>query len=360
MFKSYFEEKHAVEAKFEAQKIAFSPLTFFAVSAMLNLGFLSAVESFGESGATPHELAQKSGLNGYAVSLLSEMGLGMGIFKLANEESFALKLGKVGWFLLHDELTKVNFNFTKDVCFDGAKWLEKSLKEARPVGLEVFSKEWQTIYEGLNRLPQEAKKSWFEFDHFYSDSTFMAALPLVFAKPVRQIYDIGGNTAKFALAACAFDASVCVKIVDLASQTQVAEQNIKAAGLEGRVSTFTTNVLDPNLSLDGAPDVVWMSQFLDCFSLEQVTQISKKVRAVSDEATRVFVLEPLWDFQRYEAAAYSLQATSLYFTAMANGKSKMYRFGELVEAVGKGGFTLKTAHHNLGTNCYSLLEFAVC
>ena len=44
------------------------------------------------------------------------------------------------------------------------------------------------------------------------------------------------------------------------------------------------------------------------------------------ERTETVVEEPIWDKQRFEAAAYSLQATSLYFTCIANGNSKMYRF----------------------------------
>ncbi|HBG65914.1 MAG TPA: SAM-dependent methyltransferase, partial [Treponema sp.] len=66
---------------------------------------------------------------------------------------------------------------------------------------------------------------------------------------------------------------------------------------------------------------------------------------------------PLWDKQQFEGAAYALQATSLYFTCMANGNSKMYRYGELVAAVEEAGFALRTAHHNLGSNAYSLLVF---
>ena len=68
-------------------------------------------------------------------------------------------------------------------------------------------------------------------------------------------------------------------------------------------------------------------------------------------------MEPLWDQQRFEAESYALQATSLYFTCIANGNSKMYRYKELVDAIEAGGFELKTAHHNLGSNCYSLLVF---
>ena len=100
-----------------------------------------------------------------------------------------------------------------------------------------------------------------------------------------------------------------------------------------------------------------MSQFLDCFSLKQITKILKKVHDCATSDTNVYVLEPLWDKQHFEASSYSLMATSLYFTCIANGNSKMYRFEELKDAVCKAGFELKTSHHNLGSNAYSLLVF---
>ena len=100
-----------------------------------------------------------------------------------------------------------------------------------------------------------------------------------------------------------------------------------------------------------------MSQFLDCFSLKQVTKILTKIHSAATSETDIYVLEPLWDKQRFEAGAYSLQATSLYFTCIANGNSKMYRYAELKRAIETAGFELKEAHHNVGPNSYSLLRF---
>ena len=100
-----------------------------------------------------------------------------------------------------------------------------------------------------------------------------------------------------------------------------------------------------------------MSQFLDCFILHQITKILKKIYAAANSNSRIYVLEPLWDKQKFEGNAYSVMATSLYFTCMANGNSKMYRFGELVEAIEEAGFKLEDAHNDLGSNAYSLLIF---
>ncbi|MDR1277164.1 MAG: class I SAM-dependent methyltransferase [Treponema sp.] len=352
----------AVDAKYEAQKIAFSPLAFQAVRAMLDLGVLRGVGDAGERGLSRGEIAQKARISEYGAGVLAEMGLGLRLLRRAassgkagGEERFTL--GKTGWFFLEDEMTGVNFNFVNDVCYRGAWELGASLREGRPAGLSVFGGEWKTIYEALSSLPEGVKKSWFDFDHFYSDIAFPEALPLVFASGPKSIVDIGGNTAKWAIACCTYNPEVSLTIVDLPGQTALAEKNAAAAGFADRIKMYPGNVLDRDLAFPSGADALWMSQFLDCFSLEQISGIAEKAAAAAGPETDVFVLEPLWDMQRFEASSYSLQAISLYFTCMANGCSKMYRYGELKEAIEKGGLVLAEAHHNLGSNAYSLLRF---
>ena len=67
---------------------------------------------------------------------------------------------------------------------------------------------------------------------------------------------------------------------------------------------------------------VFMSQFLDCFSEEQVVSILSNVKKSMKEGTKVFILEPFTDRQLFDGATYSLVHISLYFTCMANGNSK--------------------------------------
>ena len=67
-----------------------------------------------------------------------------------------------------------------------------------------------------------------------------------------------------------------------------------------------------------------MSQLLDCFSEAQIVAVLRKVRAALPPGGRLWILELFWDRQRFEAAAFSLQQTSLYFSCVANGNSQMY------------------------------------
>jgi len=347
----------AVDAKFEAQKIAFAPLVFQAVRALLELDLLKALHDSGEKGLTLDEAAQKAGVPLYGAKVLLEIALGMNIVKVlpdAGEDRFIL--GKIGWFLLEDEMTRVNFNFVNDVCYKGAFELSRSVKEGKPLGLEVFEPKGKTIYEILASLPEQVKKSWFDFDHFYSDIGFAEALPIVFSRSPKKIIDIGGNTAKWALCCCRYNPDVEVIIVDLPGQTAVAEKTIQQAGFSGRIKTLACNVLDEESSIPSGADAVWMSQFLDCFSLEEVSRIMKKLRPAATDATDIYIFEPFWDMQRFEAASFSLQATSLYFTCMANGNSKMYNYGEFAKTIESSGFDIVEVWHNLGSNDYSLLR----
>ena len=347
----------AIDAKFEAQKIAFAPITFQAAMTLRNKGILDVVSRSGDAGITVREISAKLGLSEYGVGVLLEMGLGMELVKLASPDGeLRFVLGKVGFFILEDEMTRVNMDFVQDVCYEGAFKLGDSIENGKPEGLKVFG-DWSTVYEGLSRLPEQVKKSWFSFDHFYSDCAFPEALPLVYGKKPAKLFDIGGNTAKWAISSCKYDPDVAVTIIDLPGQVAMAKQNIAREGLSERIDAIACNVLSPESTFPSGASAVWMSQFLDCFSLSEVKSILSKIASAVDKNCIVYVLEPFWDKQKFEAASYSLQATSLYFTCIANGNSKMYRCQEMIDAVSSAGFKVTDEHHNLGSNAYSLLEF---
>ena len=140
MVNKFAEDKiSAIDAKFEAQKIAFAPLCFQAIRALLELGIMQAINDAGDAGITVADLCQKTKISEYGIKVLCEMAVGMNVLKLRNENGAEkLFLGKIGWFLLEDNLTKVNFNFTNDICYKGAFDMADSVKNGKPEGLKVF------------------------------------------------------------------------------------------------------------------------------------------------------------------------------------------------------------------------------
>lgn len=339
----------ALEAITEAQRISFAPMLFQTALCLRRFGILEFLDQRNKQGATLEEITAAVAKSEYAVSVLLDMGLSGRIVTLKNGQYY---LAKVGYFLLHDKMTRVNMDFTQDVCYQGLFDLDNSLLEGKPAGLAVFG-DWPTIYPALSQLPEQAKKSWFAFDHFYSDAAFNTVLPLVFAHHPKRIYDVGGNTGKWAIRSCHYNQDVKVTILDLPEQIVLAQENIAAHGLSERIDFHPVNMLS-NAELPTEADVWWMSQFLDCFSPEQITQMLTRVAKAMKPGAKLCIMELFWDAQRFEAAAFSLNAISLYFTVMANGNSRFYSAENFRSYVEQAGLKIESQQDNIGLG-HSLL-----
>ena len=349
------EQLSAREAQQRAEWIAWGPVVFQASRLMVKLGILDLLHDC-KDGLTREEICRETGLSDYAAKCLLEASLCIGTV-LVDTATDRYSLSKTGWFLLNDQASRVNMDFVHDVNYQGWFHLEESLKNGKPEGLKHFG-DWPTVYEGLSSLPPEVQRSWFAFDHFYSDSSFPDALKIIFDEHhVRSLYDVGGNTGKWALQCVAYDPEVRVTILDLPQQIEMMRENIKGREGADRISGYAINLLDPEAkfpilrtgtsALPG-PDAIWMSQFLDCFSMDEIVGILSRAREAMVSHTRIFIMETLWDRQRFDTAAFCLTMTSLYFTAIANGNSKMYNTEDMKACIEKAGLHIEHIYDGLG------------
>jgi SAM-dependent methyltransferase len=342
----------ALEAVTAAQRLAFAPLAFQATAVMRDRGVLAALAAAGSSeGCTIDEVASTTNLSAYAVRLLLEAGLGLHIVWRREEHYF---LGKLGRFLLDDEMTRVNFDFTRDVCYRAAAHLGDSLREGRPVGLKELGP-WATVYEGLSVMPEPARASWHAFDHFYSDGAFPAVCERLAQEPPHRLLDVGCNTGKWAQVCLTRFEQLQVGLVDLPAQVERARNRLEQAGLDKRASLHPMDLLDASIALPTGYDLIWMSQFLDCFSEDQIVAILRKARESLAPGGRVWIVELFWDRQRFEAAAFSLQQTSLYFACVANGNSQMYDSAVFIALVERAGLEICAVTDRVG-GYHTLLE----
>jgi len=341
----------ALEAVSLAQWLAFAPLAFQATAIMRDQGILSHLAERGAEGATVESVAEVCGMSTYSVRVLLEAGLGM---RVVWRKDGRFRLGKLGRILLEDEMTSVNFNFMRDVCYQPAAHLEKSLLEGHAAGLHELGP-WGTLYEGLAFLPEPARSSWHAFDHFYSDRAFPAACARLTAGAPARLLDVGCNTGRWAEYCLQAIPELRVGLVDLPQQLARAHERLSAAGLQDRVDFHPIDLLAPESQLPDGYDLIWMSQFLDCFSDDQVVTILTKARAALPPHGRVWILELFWDRQRFEAAAFSLQQTSLYFSCVANGNSQMYDSAVFVPLVERAGLIVSRQTDAVG-GFHTLLE----
>ena len=119
----------ALDAITEAQRIAFAPMLFQAALCLRNAGILDYLDQQGKQGAPLNAITEHTVLNEYAVGVLLDMGLSGRIITCKEGIYY---LAKIGHYLLHDTMTRVNMDFTQDVCYQGLFFLADSLNEGKP------------------------------------------------------------------------------------------------------------------------------------------------------------------------------------------------------------------------------------
>ena len=208
----------AIDAIQEAQKIAFAPFVFQAMVSLRKLGVFELIfENRKKGGITIKAMADNLEISEYGIGVLLEIAESSDI--VTTNEIGQFLLTTTGYFLAFNETVNVNINFTNEVCYKGLFHLDESIKSGKPEGLKELGN-WKTIYEGLSQLSPLQKKSWFEFDHHYSDDIFNEALKIVFKKERKSIMDIGANTGKFTIQCCKKNDTVTVSYTHLTLPTK--------------------------------------------------------------------------------------------------------------------------------------------
>ncbi|MBQ3310763.1 SAM-dependent methyltransferase [bacterium] len=335
-----------VEDLTQAQKFIFAPFAFQALAALLDLGI---IEFLDKQPASETEIINTLHLDEYTVKTLLQIAF---LNNIVENDNDIYCLTKIGRLFLYDDMTKANFNFVKDVCYLGISNLTESFKERSPIGLRKFVDGHPTIYSALTVLPEQMKKSWYEFDHFYSDNSFEEVFSVITQKYSR-IYDIGGNTGKFEILCLSHDSNFDITMFDLKCNID----KIKTNPALDKCKFYPINVLDKEPNYPSFKNgAILMSQFLDCFSKNDIIKILKDLSKKMDDKSAIYILEPYTDMQKFEGAKYSLTHASLYFTSMANGVSKFYTLKEMKEIIKIAGLNISKQFDDIGSFNYTLLE----
>ena len=329
----------AFDALQEAQKIAFAPFVFQTTVSLRKLGVFDFIfDNNAQGGVSIEEISKATNISEYGLGVLLEIAESAEI--VSKDQAKKYELTKIGYFLNYNQMTAANINFTQDICYKGLFHLQEAIETGKPAGLKELG-DWPTIYEGLSQLKPKEQQSWFDFDHYYSDEIFEEALEVVFKKKPKLLYDIGGNTGKFATLCCTYNDDVNVHIFDLSGQLAKALENAKNKGFENRISGTEIDWLSDDPQIPAGADTIWMSQFLDCFSKEEIVKILKVAVNAMDADTELIIIETYTDRQQFGSAKLTLEATSLYFTALANGNSKMYGAEEFKLLVQEAGLRIE-------------------
>lgn len=306
----------AVEALVDAQKIVFSPMIFQTIGTMLDLGILKLID---KKPISANLIMEELQISEYAVNTILESAQVFGVVDCDKEGLFSVT--KLGKSFLYDQMTIVNFNFIRNCCYLGASEMTESFLREKPMGLKKFYKDGDTIYPLLPQMSEIFKKSWYEFDNYYSDNCFEEVYNIIASQHPEKFFDIGGNTGGFEKVCLVKNPNIDISILDLKANIEVVSKNSQLK----KCKFYSVNMLEEEPNLPKISGAVLMSQFLDCFSKAQIKRILENIKKSADKETKVYILEPFTDNQYFEASKLSLIEISLYFTCMANGNSKMYK-----------------------------------
>lgn len=173
----------------QANRLACSPFVFQAAYCLREFGIFDFLDRAKEPVSL--ELLQKSvpqKLSLYALRVLTELGVAFNLLSVKDDK---YSITKESRFLINDPMTRINFDFAHDVCYAGLDELKNALIDGKPDGLKTLYAGVKTIYPVISKLPEPAKTSWFKFNHFYSDVSYDASLPVLFADHPAHICDIG-------------------------------------------------------------------------------------------------------------------------------------------------------------------------
>ena len=145
-----------------------------------------------------------------------------------------------------------------------------------------------------------------------------------------------------------YQPEVEVTIMDLPQQLALMRKATEGKVGAERIKEFPANLLDENTAFPSGFDVIWMSQFLDCFSPEQVISILRRAARAMNSSSRLYIMESYWDRQQYETGAYCVTQISLYFSVMANGNSKMFYSQDMLSYLEEAGLEVVKIYDHLG------------
>ena len=97
------DNKSAIQAKLDAQKIAFAPIMFQAARSLRDLGILEYLLKNRKKGATIETIATDLKLSVYGVKVLLEAGLSLEMVQMKDGK---YSITKTGYFITSDELTR--------------------------------------------------------------------------------------------------------------------------------------------------------------------------------------------------------------------------------------------------------------
>lgn len=210
----------------------------------------------------------------------------------------------------------------------------EALKVNRNVGLKEFQGEELTLYERLSHDP-ERERIFQEAMSTLSKQANLDLARLVDFSRFRHLVDVGGGDGTNLILLARQYPRLHGMVFDLPSAIQIAEENIRRAGLFDRLKTFSGDCFkDP---YPKGADVFLFAHFLTIWSEEKDRLLLKKAFEALSGGGSVILFNTMQNDD--ETGPFPAAMTSPYFLTLATGEGMLYTWAEYEAWMREAGFS---------------------
>ncbi|NJQ03813.1 methyltransferase [Streptomyces zingiberis] len=209
----------------------------------------------------------------------------------------------------------------------------ESLATGENTGIRHFPGTTRDLYTRLAGVPG-LEELFYRCMHSWSALSNPVLVERTDFTGVRRVLDVGGGDAVNALALARAHPSLRITVLDRAGALEVAERNIREAGLADRVTTAAADIFtDP---WPGGHDCALFAHQLVIWSPEQNLGLLRKAYEAVGPGGRALVFNAFSD----DDGAGPLYAAldNVYFTTLPFRHSTIYRWGECENWLREAGF----------------------
>jgi ubiquinone/menaquinone biosynthesis C-methylase UbiE len=321
------------------QQSAPSPILFFetmsayqrsaAIKAAVELEVFTAI---GEGNQTTRAIAERCKASERGVRILCDYLTVMGFLKKENG----------AYSLTPDSAAFLN-KHSPGYMGDATRFL------LSPMLMKGFETLTDAVRQGGTVIPDEGTIApehpiWVDFARAMAPMMMMPAqmmtqkLGLEAGRKIK-VLDIAAGHGMYGISVARANPDAEVVAVDWPNVLEVAKENARQAGIEGRYSTIPGSAFD--VDFGGPYDLVLLTNFLHHFDVETCVKLLEKVRAALAEGGRVSTIEFVPNEDRI-----SPPPSAMFSMVMLAGTpaGDAYTFREFEEMFGRAGFSRSELH----------------
>jgi SAM-dependent methyltransferase len=208
--------------------------------------------------------------------------------------------------------------------------LETTIYEGRPPGVDP--QQW--VDDRKERSPEEVRAFILGMDALARDLAPQVAAKLDL-KEVRHLLDLGGGPATYAITFAQKNPGLKARVFDLPAPIRIAQENIAAAGLSGRIDTRAGNFLKDHIG--AGYDFIWVSQIFHSHDEDQCHLIIEKCVQALNPGGRLAIQDFFLNPDGYSppgAAMFSVHMLAV------TPRGRSYTWGEVAEWLQEAGLSV--------------------